>query len=69
MLESISFPFIVEFFKTLKDELNIYFLMEYIKGIDLFDAIRQLGYNIKYFFYEIYKDFSRHLTPNITWRQ
>ena len=43
MLESISFPFIVNFIKTLKDEINIYFLMEFIKGMDLFDVIRQLG--------------------------
>lgn len=27
----------------MKDELNIYFLVEYIKGMELFDVIRDIG--------------------------
>ena len=30
----------------MKDELNIYFLVEYIKGMELFDVIREIGTKI-----------------------
>ena len=36
-------PFILEFVRTYKDERYIYFLTEYINGIELFDAIRMIG--------------------------
>jgi cGMP-dependent protein kinase len=35
--------FIVKLVKTLKDSQRIYFLMEYVRGMDLFDVIRELG--------------------------
>ncbi|CAK80945.1 unnamed protein product (macronuclear) [Paramecium tetraurelia] len=36
-------PFIMHFFRSFKDENNIYLLNEYIPGIELFDAIRDIG--------------------------
>ncbi len=43
ILLKIDHPFIVKLVKTMKDTSNIYFLMEYIKGKELFDAIREIG--------------------------
>ena len=43
ILLKIDHPFIVKLVKSLKDEKNIYFLMEYIKGKELFDVIRDIG--------------------------
>jgi cGMP-dependent protein kinase len=34
---------IMRLVKTFKDESRVYFLLEYINGIDLFDAIREIG--------------------------
>lgn len=34
--------FIVKLIKTLKDSERIYFVMEYIRGIDFFDALRAM---------------------------
>ena len=31
------------FFRSFKDENNIYLLNEYIPGVELFDAIRDIG--------------------------
>jgi len=39
----VKFPFIMNFFKSLKDKNNIYFLVEYIRGMELFDVIREIG--------------------------
>lgn len=33
----------MHFFRSFKDENNIYILNEYIPGIELFDAIRDIG--------------------------
>ncbi len=33
----------MKFIKTIKDNNNIYFLVEYIKGLELFDVIRDIG--------------------------
>ena len=33
----------MNFYCSLKDDYNIYFVTEYIKGIELFDAIREIG--------------------------
>lgn len=33
----------MRFYKSLKDENFIYFLVEYIKGMELFDVIRDIG--------------------------
>ena len=43
ILLKIDHPFIVKLVKCLKDKSNIYFLMEYLKGKELFDVIRDIG--------------------------
>lgn len=43
VLEVMDHPFIMTFFRSFKDSYNIYFLTEYIAGVELFDAIRILG--------------------------
>ena len=43
ILLQIDHPFIVKLVKTLKDEKFIYFLMDYIRGKELFDVIRDIG--------------------------
>jgi cGMP-dependent protein kinase len=42
ILLKIDHPFIVKLVKTLKDEKFVYFLMDYIKGKELFDVIREI---------------------------
>ena len=42
-MESINFPFIVNLISSLEDDQNIYFLQEYIKGMELYDVIRELS--------------------------
>ena len=44
ILLKIDHPFIVKLVKCLKTEKNIFFLLEYIKGKELFDVIRDIGY-------------------------
>ncbi|MCQ2820202.1 MAG: cyclic nucleotide-binding serine/threonine-protein kinase [archaeon] len=48
ILLQIDHPFIVKLVKTLKDENNIYFLMEYLQGKELYDVIRDIGLLNKY---------------------
>ena len=43
LLLNIDNTMIMKLVKTFKDQRRIYFLMEYIQGIDLFDAIREIG--------------------------
>lgn len=43
VLEIVDFPFIMKFVRSFKDDINIYFLGEYVRGIELFDAIRDIG--------------------------
>ena len=43
ILLKIDHPFIVKLVKCLDDKTNIYFLMEYLKGKELFDVIRDIG--------------------------
>ena len=43
ILLRVDHPFIVKLVKTLKDDKFIYFLMDYIKGKELFDIIRDIG--------------------------
>ena len=43
ILLKIDHPFIVKLVKTLKDDNYIYYLMDYIKGKELFDIIRDIG--------------------------
>ena len=42
-LTAISSPFVMEFIRSFKDEHYIYFLTEFINGMELFDAIRVIG--------------------------
>lgn len=48
ILLKIDHPFIVKLVKTLKDSKLIYFLMEHIRGKELFDVIREIGLLNKY---------------------
>jgi len=43
VLEAVNFPFIMQFIRTYKDNNFIYFLVEYIKGMELFDVIRDMN--------------------------
>ena len=43
ILLKVDHPFIVKLVKTLKDDNYIYYLMDYIKGKELFDIIRDIG--------------------------
>ena len=43
----IDHPFIVKLVKSLKDKNNVYFLLEYVKGKELFEVIRDIGYLTK----------------------
>jgi cGMP-dependent protein kinase len=43
ILLKIDHPFIVKLVKTLKDTKHVFFLMEHIKGKELFDIIREIG--------------------------
>mmetsp|Transcript_26521 Transcript_26521/g.26166 ORF Transcript_26521/g.26166 Transcript_26521/m.26166 type:complete len:566 (+) Transcript_26521:186-1883(+) len=43
ILLQLDHTMIVKLVKTFKDNKRIYFLMEYVRGIDLFDVLRQLG--------------------------
>lgn len=35
--------FIVKLIKTFKDANRIYFLMEYVRGLDLFEVLREMN--------------------------
>jgi len=43
VLEALNFPFIMQLVRTFKDANHIYFLTEFIKGMELFDVIREIG--------------------------
>lgn len=43
VLESHSSPFTVDFIRSFKDASYVYFLTEYIEGLELFDALRVIG--------------------------
>ncbi|KAL4488509.1 hypothetical protein ABPG72_013077 [Tetrahymena utriculariae] len=43
VLESAQFPFIMKFIRTFRDNNNVYFLVEYVCGMELFDVIREIG--------------------------
>jgi cGMP-dependent protein kinase len=42
-LETVNFPLIMHFARSFKDNTYIYFLEEYIRGMELFDVIRDIG--------------------------
>ncbi|CAD8110985.1 unnamed protein product [Paramecium sonneborni] len=43
VLQTINFPFLMQFYKSMRDQNYIYFLIEFIKGMELFDVIREIG--------------------------
>ncbi len=43
ILQSIDHPFFIKLIKCFKDEINIYFLLEYCEGQELFRVIRDIG--------------------------
>jgi cGMP-dependent protein kinase len=43
ILLSVDHPLIVKLVKTFKDDSRLYFLMEFVHGMDLFDALREMG--------------------------
>jgi cGMP-dependent protein kinase len=42
-LEAVSSPSIVSFYRAFRDKFNIYFLMEFVNGMELFHVIRKIG--------------------------
>lgn len=48
ILLQIDHPFIVKLVSTLGDSKNIYFVMEFVRGSELFDVIREIGLLNKY---------------------
>lgn len=42
-LENITSPFVMEYIRSYRDNNFIYFLTEFINGVELFDAIRIIG--------------------------
>ncbi len=63
VLKMVKFPFIMEFYRTFKDMNNVYFLTEFINGMDLFDVIRELG-KFRQNFKLISQDYLQKLTVN-----
>jgi len=47
VLETIDFPLMMSFIRSFKDNNYIYFLVENIRGMELFDVIREIGTLIK----------------------
>ena len=43
VLEQVNFPFIMKMYRTFKDQNYVYFLLSYVRGMELFEVIRQLG--------------------------
>lgn len=43
IMEMIDFPYTMRFYGALADNYNFYFLLEFICGMELFDAMRQRG--------------------------
>lgn len=42
-MEMTDFKFVVKYIRSFKDEQNIYFLLEYVQGKELFEVIRDIG--------------------------
>jgi cGMP-dependent protein kinase len=43
VLEIVNFPFIISYSRAFKDSYDVYFLVEYVRGMELFDVIRDIG--------------------------
>lgn len=42
-MDKTNFPFIMRYVRSFTDEFYVYFLLEFIQGMELFDAIREIG--------------------------
>lgn len=42
-MEFNDFPFVMKFVRSFRDDRCVYFLLEFIEGLELFDVIRQIG--------------------------
>jgi cGMP-dependent protein kinase len=42
VLENVNFPLIIKLYRTFKDADFVYFLLSFVNGIELFEAIRQI---------------------------
>ena len=45
IMKAIDHPFIAKMIRTFKDDDRVYFLFEHVKGLDLFDVIREIDIN------------------------
>jgi cGMP-dependent protein kinase len=43
ILASVCHPFIVGYYAAYQDRKHLYFLLEYINGVEMFEAIREIG--------------------------
>jgi cGMP-dependent protein kinase len=43
LLKSMNFPFVMELYKTFKDCEYLYSLVEFVRGEELYDVIREIG--------------------------
>jgi cGMP-dependent protein kinase len=43
VLEMVNFPFIMKMYRTFKDTDFVYFLLSYVRGMQLYDVIRLMG--------------------------
>ena len=43
VLEVLNFPYIVSLVRTYKDNHYVYFLLEYVHGMELYQVIRNIG--------------------------
>lgn len=43
VMELCNHPLIMTLYSSFTDEYNVYFLLSYISGMELFDAIREIG--------------------------
>ena len=54
----VNFPLIINYSRAFKDSHDVYFLVEYIKGMELFDVIRDIGnylFTVFNFIFTIFK--------------
>lgn len=42
-MELLSNPFLIHYNRSFKDQNYIYFMMEYVRGKELFEVIREIG--------------------------
>jgi serine/threonine protein kinase len=50
ILEQLDFPFLVSMLGTFQDSLNVYFVLEYVQGGELFSYLRRSGVSLRFVF-------------------